>query len=161
MPDDESKQQLTPIKQELPIQVPTEEIFQLHAGVFNIVKKNLPTLQGVINGQVRWTPTQAKVYLGLLDKVMPNLNKTKVEKVEGRPIDELSMEELLAIVEDRAVATVPSKTLIEPLTAQEAEIVFGNTNHVYDDGFMPLPPDFVDPETGQPLQQKPDDKDDR
>lgn len=71
-----------------------EDIDALRAGVFDIVKKNIPRVREVFDGKRVWSNQQVKLYLSLMDKVMPTLTASHNIHEHVSSLDELSLEEL-------------------------------------------------------------------
>ena len=56
-----------------------KDIDLLRRGVFNVVKQNVPRVREVLQGTRQWNPQQVKLYLSLLNKVMPDLSQSHNE----------------------------------------------------------------------------------
>jgi len=77
-----------------------EETDQLRRGVFNLVKKNLPKAKEVLEGKRTWSNQQVKLYLSLMDKVMPTLTATKHDHTVKTSIDDLSVDDLKRLAQE-------------------------------------------------------------
>lgn len=78
--------------------IPPEQIEDLRRGVFNVVKQNLPRVRDVLNGTRKWDPNQTRLYLALLNKVMPELSQSYTETHTSHSVDDLSPDQLRAII---------------------------------------------------------------
>lgn len=72
------------------------QVAQLRAGVFGRVSRQIQEAHEVVMGQKEWSPTQARVFATMLNKVMPDLTAQFVqhEHVQKNDMRELSREEL-------------------------------------------------------------------
>lgn len=50
------------------------QVAHLRGKIGQIVRDNLDTVAGVLDGSVKWSPTQARVFSNLLNKVVPDLS---------------------------------------------------------------------------------------
>lgn len=108
--------------------IPAEDIELLRRGVFNVVKQNVPRVREVLTGTRQWNPQQVKLYLALLNKVMPDLTHNYNEHEHRKSLDEMSVEELKAIVATEvgkltAIENLPTNDPDIPLEAQVATLM--------------------------------------
>ena len=108
--------------------IPASEIELLRRGVFNVVKQNVPRVREVLTGTRQWNPQQVKLYLALLDKVMPDLNHSYHQHDHKKSLDELSVDELRRIAAQEvsrlnAVEAMPCDDPDIPLEAQAATLL--------------------------------------
>lgn len=88
-----------------------EQIDGLREGVFEVVAANVVRAQQVLEGRHAWSGTQAKLFLHMLDKVMPSLNHThRTSSVVVKPADEWTNEELAAFL---ASSSAPRPSVID------------------------------------------------
>lgn len=80
------------------ITIPPEQIELLRKGVFNVVKQNVPRVREVLEGTRQWNPQQVKLYLSLLNKVMPDLNQSYNEHHHTKSVDEMTPDEIRAVI---------------------------------------------------------------
>lgn len=104
-------------------QIPPEQIELLRRGVFNIVKQNIPRVREVLEGSRMWNPQQVKLYLSLLGKVMPDLSQSYNEHNHRKSIDEMSIDELKALVATEvgkmsAIENIPTDDKHIPIEAK-------------------------------------------
>lgn len=99
-------------------QIPPHEIELLRRGVFNVVKQNVPRVREVLTGTRQWNPQQVKLYLSLLNKVMPDLNQSYSEHHITKSVDEMTTEELKAIV----AKEVGKLSVIEQMPTDDPDI---------------------------------------
>jgi hypothetical protein len=52
---------------------------KVRANVFGLLRAQVPLAHRVVLGEVEWTPTQARVFIALLDKCLPDLSASFVE----------------------------------------------------------------------------------
>lgn len=78
--------------------IPPEQIEDLRRGVFNVVKQNLPRVREVLSGTRKWDPNQTRLYLALLNKVMPELSQSYTETNVTHSMDDLTTDQLKAII---------------------------------------------------------------
>lgn len=100
--------------------IPPEQIELLRKGVFNVVKQNVPRVREVLDGTRQWNPQQVKLYLSLLNKVMPDLNQSYNEHHHTKSMDEMSVEELKELV----AKEVGKLTTIEAIPTNDPHIPF-------------------------------------
>lgn len=98
--------------------IPPEDIEQLRRGVFNIVKSNLGRARDVVEGKRKWDNNQLKLYLALMNKVMPELSASYTETHTTHSMDDLTTDELQRIVaagmaEAAKAAADPNHVLID------------------------------------------------
>lgn len=98
--------------------IPVEQIELLRLGVFNVVKQNTPRVREVLAGTRQWNPQQVKLYLSMLNKVMPDLSQSYNEHSHTKSLDEMSVEELKAIVAQE----VNNLSIIESLPQNDPDI---------------------------------------
>lgn len=67
--------------------------------IMRIVEHNLETADKVLRGNVSWTPTQARVFGQLMNKVIPDITASFIKKeVTTNSVRDMSIEDLEAIV---------------------------------------------------------------
>lgn len=80
---------------------------RLRAQVAAYVEAQLPMAKEVVEGKRVWSPTQARVFSLLLNKVMPDLNASYIQHEQiDRPVTDLSREELERIASGSLVAEI-------------------------------------------------------
>lgn len=76
---------------------------ELRGLIFAHIRDQVATAHQVVAGSVAWSPTQARVFSTLLNKVIPDLSAAYVQQEAAvRDLTELSREELEAIVAGRS-----------------------------------------------------------
>lgn len=103
-----------------PTSIPVESIDDLRRGVFNIVKQNIPRVREVLQGSRSWNNQQVRLYLALLNKVMPELSQSYAEQRTTHSVDEMTPDQLRAIIENEA-ARIASDTAITIDTITELD----------------------------------------
>lgn len=100
------------------------EIALLQKGVFNVVKQNMPRVREVLQGTRSWNPQQVKLYLALLDKVMPTLNHSVVDD-RRKDVNEMTPAELRALIaeETRKASAIDAMPTNDPDIPFEAQVV--------------------------------------
>lgn len=78
--------------------IPPEDIENLRRGVFNVVKHNIPRVREVLAGTRKWDPQQTRIYLALLNKVMPELSQSYTETNVTHSVDDMTPDQLRAII---------------------------------------------------------------
>lgn len=110
------------------LSIPPEDIELLRRGVFNVVKQNVPRVREVLTGTRQWNPQQVKLYLSLLNKVMPDLSQSYNEHNHRKSLEEMSIDELKDLVASEvgkltAIENMPSNDPDIPLEAQVATLM--------------------------------------
>ena len=75
------------------------QVANMRAGLFRRVENQIDEAHAVVMGQKQWTPTQARVFATILNKVMPDLTASFVQhehQITENP-EKLSREQLEAI----------------------------------------------------------------
>lgn len=94
--------------------IPPEQIEDLRRGVFNVVKQNIPRVREVLAGTRKWDPQQTRIYLALLNKVMPELSQSYTETNISHSVDDLTPDQLRAIIAAETAKSVdPTVTVID------------------------------------------------
>lgn len=94
--------------------IPPEQIEDLRRGVFNVVKQNIPRVREVLAGTRKWDPQQTRIYLALLNKVMPELSQSYAETHTSHSVEDMSPQQLREIIAaETARAINPSATIID------------------------------------------------
>lgn len=102
--------------------IPPEKIDELRRGVFNVVNANLPRVREVLAGTRKWDPQQVKLFTTLLNKVMPELSETYAETHATLSLDEMTPDQLKAIIAaetSKASGTLIDVTPLDPPTVPE------------------------------------------
>lgn len=110
------------------LSIPPEDIELLRRGVFNVVKQNVPRVREVLTGTRQWNPQQVKLYLALLNKVMPDLNQSYNEHHVTKSLDEMTADELKSLIASEvtkltAVENMPTNDPDIPLEAKVATLM--------------------------------------
>lgn len=108
--------------------IPPEQIELLRKGVFNVVKQNVPRVREVLDGTRQWNPQQVKLYLSLLNKVMPDLNQSYNEHHHTKSHEEMTVDELKDLVAKEigkltAIEAMPTNDPDIPLEAKVATLL--------------------------------------
>lgn len=74
-----------------------DEIAALRRRMFDTVSRNMAVVDQVLAGQVKWSPTQTRLFALLTERVMPKLSSITVEDPTSKKLEDLSIEELEAI----------------------------------------------------------------
>jgi len=75
------------------------QVHRMRKTIIEAVEDQLADAHAVVLGEKEWSPTQARVFSTLLNKVVPDLQARHISKSEdNRPISELSQKELEAII---------------------------------------------------------------
>ena len=81
----------------LPAVTPVE-IDRVRRSVLDVVRKNIPQVREVLEGERKWDNQQVRLFGMMLNKVMPDLHHSfNQHTVETKELHELSMAELEAI----------------------------------------------------------------
>jgi hypothetical protein len=90
------------------------QVAKMRAGVFQRVRNQIDEAHQVVMGQKEWSPTQARVFATMLNKVMPDLTAQFVqhEHVQKTDMREMSRDEL-----ERIAAGV--EEIADPIEAEE------------------------------------------
>lgn len=78
------------------VEVTPEQMDSLRRSVFDMVKKNTQTAREVLDGTRTWDAQQTRLFLALVNKVLPDLHFSKHEH-EHREVTEMSEAELQQI----------------------------------------------------------------
>jgi len=78
--------------------VTVDEVDKVRGTVLNAVKDALPNARGALNGRIRWTNQQVKLFQIMLNKVLPDLSASMNDHLhKHRTIDQLTRDELMEI----------------------------------------------------------------
>lgn len=106
--------------------IPASEIENHRRSIFNIVKQNTGRVREVLVGTRQWNPQQLKLYLALLDKVMPDLVHNHNTSDQHRNVEELTPDELREILAQELAKQDALKNTLPPIEAIEAEEDFSD-----------------------------------
>ena len=71
------------------------EVDRVRRSVLDVVRKNIPQVREVLQGDRKWDNTQVRLFGMMLNKVMPDLHHSfNQHTVETKELHELSMSEL-------------------------------------------------------------------
>lgn len=74
------------------------EIDRVRRSVLDVVRKNIPKVRSVLNGDSNWTNQQVRLFSTMLNKVMPDLHHSfNQHSHEHKKVTELSIDELQLI----------------------------------------------------------------
>ena len=74
------------------------EVDRVRRSVLDIVRKNLPNIRLVLNGERTWSNQQVRLFGMMLNKVMPDLHHSFNEHtIDNKEVHELTYEELQQI----------------------------------------------------------------
>ena len=103
-------------------QISPDDISLLRQEVYSIVEKNLERASQVLEGSVSWNGNQVRLYLAMMDKVLPAQSEKLSVHEHKHDITELSKEELLKLIlEERAKQE--AKSSLEKSKVIEGEII--------------------------------------
>lgn len=95
--------------------VTPQQVDRVRRSVLDVVRKNIPHVREVLDGNRKWDNQQVRLFGMMLNKVMPDLHHSfNQHTVENKNIDELSVEELMEIARQGEVV--------------DGDIVDGNDN---------------------------------
>ena len=81
------------------------EVDRIRRSVLDVVRKQIPVIREVLDGDKEWNNQQVRLFGMMLNKVMPDLHHSFNEhSVENKPAHELTFNELQAIA---AQASMP------------------------------------------------------
>lgn len=94
------------------------QVARMRAGVFQRVRNQINEAHEVVMGNKEWSPTQARVFATMLNKVMPDLTAQFVqhEHVQKTDMRELSREEL-----ERIASGV--EEIADPIDAEVIDVI--------------------------------------
>lgn len=93
-------------------QLTPQESAQLRKSIHDYVATHLQEANDVVMGRIQWSPTQARVFSTLLNKVVPDLNASFVQHEHStKPLRELSREELEAIAQGESTTQVQGEVI--------------------------------------------------
>ena len=114
--------QAAPLKSQKASLVTADEVDKVRGRVLETVKENLPNVRGVLNGKLRWTNQQVKLFQIMLNKVLPDLSASMNEHIhKNRTVDQLTRAELEAIVATAKKATKAEEADGDILDAEYTE----------------------------------------
>ena len=74
------------------------EIDRVRRSVLDVVRKNIPKVRSVLNGDSNWSNQQVRLFSTMLNKVMPDLHHSfNQHSHEHKKVTELSIDELQQI----------------------------------------------------------------
>jgi hypothetical protein len=96
------------------IKLTPQRVAQLRSRIANIIAVNMDTAFDVIEGTKTWTPTQARIFQALLNKVVPDI-KASVHQHNHVHTDasKLSREELMRIASEGAMEDEESEDVVD------------------------------------------------
>ena len=72
-----------------------QQVMKLRSSIASSLTKNLNKAQEVLDGKIEWTPTQARVFTALLNKVIPDISMTYAQvDIRDKELSNMSREEL-------------------------------------------------------------------
>lgn len=94
--------------------VSSDQVDKLRLSVFKTVQRHLNAADLVMQGKKNWDQVQLKLFLSMMDKVLPTLthNHKTVEELK-KPLDQYSNDELLELLERAANAKAITAEIIE------------------------------------------------
>lgn len=78
--------------------LPEEDIARQRSAINVIVENNLIVAEKVLTGEVSWSPQQVTVFRTLLNKVVPDAASQKATGPTSKPVGEMTIDELEALV---------------------------------------------------------------
>ena len=108
-----------------------KQLENFHRNVFEVVRKNLPRVSEVLAGTRKWDTTQARLYLSMLNKVMPEVSMAQSQTETTERIEEMSQQELQQFIasemnKERAIASSLPASLPPP--ADDQPVALENTD---------------------------------
>jgi hypothetical protein len=82
-----------------------DEVAALRRDMFDVVKKNMGTVEQVLEGKKTWSPTQVRLFSLLTERVMPKLSSITVDDTSTKRLEDMSIEELEMIALGKKKAT--------------------------------------------------------
>jgi len=93
-------------------QLTPQESAQLRKSIHDYVLNHIHEANEVVMGRAQWSPTQARVFSTLLNKVVPDLNASFVQHEHStKSLNDLSREELEAIVQGESNTEVKGEVI--------------------------------------------------
>jgi hypothetical protein len=78
--------------------VTPQQVDRVRRSVLDVVRKNIPAVREVLEGNRKWDNQQVRLFGMMLNKVMPDLHHSfNQHTVENKNVDELTVEELMEI----------------------------------------------------------------
>ena len=78
--------------------VTPQQVDRVRRSVLDVVRKNIPAVREVLEGQRKWDNQQVRLFGMMLNKVMPDLHHSfNQHTVENKNVDELTVDELMEI----------------------------------------------------------------
>ncbi len=78
--------------------VTPQQVDRVRRSVLDVVRKNIPAVREVLDGQRKWDNQQVRLFGMMLNKVMPDLHHSfNQHTVENKNVDELTVDELMEI----------------------------------------------------------------
>ena len=103
--------------------VSPDQVDKLRLRVYNSVARHLSAADQVIQGKKKWDQVQLRLFLSMMDKVMPTLTHSHktIEDVR-KPLDQYTNEELLELLERASIAKAIEAEVVD-VTPPSAPIV--------------------------------------
>lgn len=101
-----------------------EQIIEMQSDIAQIVKTNIAKAGMVLAGTDTWTANQIKLFGQMINKVVPDLHHSFIERPQGRKLTEYTREELEAIAFGKATEVLPQADT--PSLIKEAKEVARN-----------------------------------
>jgi len=78
--------------------VTPQQVDRVRRSVLDVVRKNIPAVREVLEGNRKWDNQQVRLFGMMLNKVMPDLHHSfNQHTVENKSVDELTVDELMEI----------------------------------------------------------------
>jgi hypothetical protein len=85
-----------------------EQIIEMQSDIAQIVKTNIAKAGMVLAGTDTWTANQIKLFGQMINKVVPDLHHSFIERPSGRKLTDYSLEELEALAFSKADEANPN-----------------------------------------------------
>lgn len=116
------------------------QVAHLRGKIAQIIRDNLVNVEGVLSGEVQWSPTQARVFGNLLNKVIPDLSASfHQHEHKNQDLKELSRAELERI----ALGLDDIETVDAEFTDVTPEPEPSDDDHQPPEASDPLDPDLA------------------
>ncbi len=99
-----------------------EQTADIQNNVYDVVRKNIPRAAEALKGTRKWSDSQTKLFMGLLNKVMPNIQQSRdvPDPINHNDINEYSAEDLRRIIAEEE-ARIGQLKRLEQITPIEPD----------------------------------------
>lgn len=127
--------------------IPPEDTALLQRQMFQIVRENMRRAGKVLSGHHKWGQTEVRLFLAMVDKVVPTVSESITEISETMDIESMSTEEINALLSAEI-----SRRNAPPVDVTPLDMNIGDTPINF------APPPILNPRSEEPIVPHPKDQ---